>query len=104
MSDDVALLLALGALHLVAIAAGAGLILLTLRGDPGAGQDDRRDDDGGTPVRPSPERPRGGPPLPRSDPSRVRLRGSERSPGRRPRRPRRGPVEPSRPSREVPSR
>jgi hypothetical protein len=99
--SDVSLVALVLALHLVALAATGGLIVLALRGDDGDGHPDDGDEGGG-PRRDPPCRPLGGPPLLDATPARARLRGPARladvralSRSREPREPRR-PV-PARP-------
>ncbi|UGS34500.1 hypothetical protein [Capillimicrobium parvum] len=97
MSREV--MLALG-LHLVAIAAGAGLLLLALR----SGTIEGRDEDGGGGAPPPPAAPPGGPPLDGATrPARVRLRQPARASDLRPGRPRR-PSHPPMPDPTVPRR
>lgn len=98
--------------HGIAIVAGVALMVLALKEDAddplveGAGAGTDGDGDGGI-RRPGEQPPRGGPPLPRSGPSRVRLREPGRLADHYAWRPRRGPVEPHRPhapARSSPSR
>jgi hypothetical protein len=74
MSTDTELVVLFAVLHLVALAAGGGLLLLALHG--GNRHDDSHNGrgwDGNRPPEP-PRRPIGGPPLPVATPARVRLR------------------------------
>jgi hypothetical protein len=102
--NDLKLMLLVLALHLVALVAGGGLLLLALHGGDGTYPLDNDSDEGGGGIasrRGPPLSPFGGPPLPDAEPSRVRLRQSGRlADAVRPRR-RRGPWEQRRPSRPV---
>jgi hypothetical protein len=95
--SDTKLIVAIGILHLVALAAGGGLVLLALRG--GDGYDHLRAEGGRDPHQPPdpPRRPIGGPPLPSATPARVRLREPARLADLRPPPARRAPREPKRP-------
>lgn len=102
MSDETRLILLLAAMHVVALAAAAGLLLLVLRtgeidGPPQQGDGDGGD--GGGRVRP--RGPIGRPPLPDAAPARVRLRGSARLADSLPGSRRRQPREPPRPARRA---
>ena len=72
--SDTKLMVAIGILHLVALGAGGGLLLLAFRG--GDGYDHPHAEGGRGPDQPPdpPRRPIGGPPLPSARPARVRLR------------------------------
>jgi hypothetical protein len=78
MSEDVQLIVALSAMHVIAIAAGVGLLLLALHGGRPEPEPPPAGDDGDGGSRHQPSRPKGGPPLPDADPSPVRLRGPRR--------------------------
>jgi hypothetical protein len=109
--NDTGLLVLLGLLHLFALAAGGGLLLLALGVHDTCPPPPPRDDDeggggggggGGSDERPlhPPGRPIGGPPLRDARPARVRLRGPQRLADLLPRPSRRSrPHVPSRPSR-----
>ena len=72
--SDAKLMVAIGVLHLVALAAGGGLVALAFRG--GDGYDHPHGKGGWGPGQPPdpPRRPMGGPPMPSATPARVRLR------------------------------
>lgn len=94
--NDVALL-GLVALHLLALAGGAVLVLALAHSDERRGlEGDGPTDDGGPPP-PPPSAPPSGPPLPDARQSRVRLREAGRIADRRTRRrPRSAPAPPTR--------
>jgi hypothetical protein len=94
--SDTKLIIAIGILHLVALGAGGGLLLLALRS--GDGYDHPHEGDGRGPAQPPdpPRRPIGGPPMSIATPARVRLREPARLADLHPRPPRRGPREPMR--------
>jgi hypothetical protein len=95
--SDTKLMVAIGVLHLIALAVGGGLLLLAFRG--GDGYDHRHEEGGRGPDQPPdpPRRPIGGPPMPVATPARVRLRETARLADLRPRPRRRAPREPARP-------
>jgi hypothetical protein len=94
--SDTKLIVAFALLHLAALAAGGGLLLLALRSGDASGQPHRP----GWGNRPpdQPQRPIGGPPLPSATPARVRLRGPGRLAHLHPPPRRRAPNEPKRPA------
>jgi hypothetical protein len=94
--SDTKLIVAIAVLHLVALAAGGGLVLLALRG--GDGYDHPHAEGGRGPDQPPdlPRRPIGGPPLPVAMPARIRLREPARLADLHPPPPRRAPREPRR--------
>jgi hypothetical protein len=96
--SDTKLMVALGIMHLVALGAGGGLLLLAFRG--GDGYDHRHEEGGRGPDQPPdpPRRPMGGPPLSSARPARVRLREPARLADLQPRPRRRAPREPKRPA------
>jgi hypothetical protein len=96
--SDTKLIVAIGILHLVALAAGGGLLLLAFR--CGDGYDHLHEEGGRGPDRPPdpPRRPIGGPPMPIATPARVRLREPARLADLHPRPRRRAPREPTRPA------
>jgi hypothetical protein len=98
MSNDTELVVLFAILHLIALAAGGGLLLLAFSGDDGYEDvhPDRRS--GGDQPPDPPRRPIGGPPLPVAAPARVRLREPARLADLLPRGPRRGTREPKRPA------
>lgn len=95
MSSDTELVVLL---HLIALAAGGGLLLLAFSG--GDGYEDAHPDRGSGGDRPPdpPRRPIGGPQLPVAAPARVRLREPARLADLLPPAPRRGAREPKRPA------
>ncbi len=94
MSTDTELVVLFAMLHLVALAAGGGLLLLALHG--GDRHDDRHNGPGWGGNRPPapPRRPIGDPPLPVATPARVRLREPARLADLLPPLPRRAAREP----------
>jgi len=96
--SDTKLIVAIGILHLVALTAGGGLVLLAFRG--GDGYEHPHADGGRGPDQPPdpPSGPIGGPPLPSARPARVRLRQPGRLGDLHPPPQRRAPREPSRPA------
>jgi hypothetical protein len=96
--SDTKLMVVIGLLHLVALAAGGGLLLLALHG--GDGYDHLHEGGGRGPEQPPdpPRRPIGGPPMPIATPARVRLREPARLADLHPRSRRRAPREPKRPA------
>jgi hypothetical protein len=96
--SDTKLIIAIGILHLVALAAGGGLLLLALRS--GDGYDHPHEGGGRGPEQPPdpPRRPIGGPPMSIATPARVRLREPARLADLHPRPRRRAPREPTRPA------
>jgi hypothetical protein len=98
LSADTELVVLFAVLHLVALAAGGGLLLLAFSG--GDGYEDTHHDRGSGGDHPSdpPRRPIGGPPLPVATPARVRLREPARLADLLPPVPRRGTQEPKRPA------
>jgi hypothetical protein len=99
MSNDTELVVLFAMLHLVALAAGGGLLLLAFSG--GDGYYDAHPDRGSGGDQPPdpPGRPNGRPPLPVAAPARVRLREPARLADLIPPAPRRGTREPKRPAR-----
>jgi hypothetical protein len=102
--SDTKLIVAIGILHLVALAAGGGLLLLAFRGADG--YEHPHAEGGRGPDQPPdpPRQPIGGPPLPSARPARIRLREPARladlhaPPQRRaPREPRRPETRPANP-------
>jgi hypothetical protein len=97
MSTDTELVVLFAILHLVALAAGGGLLLLAISGGDGyADAHRKRGTDDGSPPDPPPG-PVGGAPLPVAAPARVRLREPARLADLLPPVPRRGMREPKRP-------
>jgi hypothetical protein len=98
MSNDTELVVLLAMLHLVALAAGGGLLLLAFSGADG--YEDAHPDRGSGGDQPPdpPGRPIGGPPLAVAVPARVRLRAPARLADLLPPAPRRGAREPNRPA------
>jgi len=98
MSTDTELVVLFAMLHLIALAAGGGLLLLAFSGNDG--YEDAHPDRGSGGDQPPdpPVRPIGGPPLPAAAPARVRLREPARLADRLPPGPRRGTREPKRPA------
>jgi hypothetical protein len=96
--SDTKLMVAIGILHLVALAAGGGLLALAFRG--GDGYDHPHAEGGQGPDQPPepPRRPIAGPPLPSATPARVRLREPARLADLHSPPPRRAPREPKRPA------
>jgi len=85
MNSEEELVLIFGALHLVAAALGALLLLLFLRSEETEGYSDPPDENEGggggndrRPARPKPTPSPGGIPLPDAQPSRTRFRGPGR--------------------------
>jgi hypothetical protein len=95
--SDTKLMVAIGILHLVALAAGGGLLALAFRG--GDGYDHPHAEGGQGPDQPPepPSRPIAGPPLPGATPARVRLREPARLADLHAPPQRRAPREPRRP-------
>jgi hypothetical protein len=95
--SDTKLIVAIGILHLVALGARGGLVLLAFRGGDGYdhphGMGERGPDEPPDPPR----RPIGGPPLPSARPARIRLREPARLADLHPPPQRRAPREPRRP-------
>ena len=89
MSADVRLVVLLGALHVVGLGFGAGLLLLALRTGERPTPSDGPDGGGGGGSSSLPPPPPLGPPLPDARPARVRLRDHRRPGGRATRAPRR---------------
>jgi hypothetical protein len=105
---DVGLILVMATLHLAALVAGGGLLVLAFRsGEPHGLLPNSEGGEGGEAPREPPQRPTDdppiGPPLPGAVPTRVRLRHPGRLAEVQPRRRRRGPREPQRPVRVRPS-
>jgi hypothetical protein len=72
--SDTKLIVAFAILHIVAVAAGGGLLLLAFSGGDGYDHPHGERGSGGDQPRAPPRRPIGGPPLPVATPARVRLR------------------------------
>jgi len=98
VSNDTELVVLFAMLHLIALAAGGGLLLLAFSG--GDGYQDTHPDrgSGGDDPPDPPRRPIGGPPLPVAAPARVRLREPARLADLLPPAPRRWTREPNRPA------
>jgi hypothetical protein len=94
--SDTKLIVAIAILHLVALAAGGGLLLLAFRG--GDGYDHPHAEGGRGPDQPPDPPRRPGPPLPSATPARVRLREAVRLADLHSPPPRRAPREPLRPA------
>jgi hypothetical protein len=99
MSNDTELVVLFAMLHLIALAAGGGLLLLAFSGDDGCEDAHPDRGSGGNQPPDPPGRPIGGPPLPVATPARVRLREPARLADLLPAAPRRGTREPKRPAR-----
>jgi hypothetical protein len=98
MSNDTEIVFLLAMLHLVALAAGGGLLLLAFSGVDGY-EDGRPDRGSGGDQPPDPpRRPIGRPPMPVATPARRRLREPARLADLLPSAPRRGTREPKRPA------
>jgi hypothetical protein len=98
MSNDTELVVLFAMLHLIALAAGGGLLLLAFSGDDGYGDAHPDRGSGGDQPPDPPGRPIGGPPLAVAVPARVRLRAPARLADLLPPAPRRGAREPNRPA------
>jgi hypothetical protein len=98
MSNDTELVVLFAMLHLIALAAGGGLLLLAFSGDDGYGDAHPDRGSGGDQPPDPPGRPIGGPPLAVAVPARIRLRAPARLADLLPPAPRRGAREPNRPA------
>jgi hypothetical protein len=98
MSNDTELVVLFAMLHLIALAAGGGLLLLAFSGADGYGDAHPDRGSGGDQPPDPPGRPIGGPPLPVAVPARVRLRAPARLADLVPPAPRRAAREPNRPA------
>jgi hypothetical protein len=98
VSTDTELVVLFAILHLVALVAGGGLLLVALSGGDGYADAHHKRGFGGDPPCDPPRGPVGGPPLPVADPARVRLREPARLADLLPPAPRRGTREPKRPA------
>jgi hypothetical protein len=94
--SDTELMIAIGILHLVALGAGGGLVLLAFRGGDGYDRPHGKGGWGPEPPPDPPRRPIGGPPLPSARPARIRLREPARLADLHAAPPRRAPREPAR--------
>jgi hypothetical protein len=99
MSNDIELVLLFAMLHLIALAAGGGLLLLAFSGGDGYEDAHRGRGSGDDQPPDPPPGPIGRPPLPVAAPTRVRLREPARLADLLPAAPRRGTREPKRPAR-----
>jgi hypothetical protein len=96
MSTDTELVVLIAILHLIALAAGGGLLLLALSSGNGYADAHHTRGTGGEPPPDPPTGPVGGPPLAVAAPARVRMREPVRLADLLPRVPRRGTREPRR--------
>jgi hypothetical protein len=97
MSTDTELVVLFAILHLIALAAGGGLLFLALSGGDGYADAHHKRGPGGDPPPDPPPGPLGGPPLPITAPAGIRLREPARLADLLRPVPRRGTREPRRP-------
>jgi hypothetical protein len=95
---DTKVIVAFALLHVVALAAGGGLLLLAFAGSDGYEHSHGDGGSGGDQPPDPPRRPIGGPPLPVGSAARVRLREPARLADLLPPPPRRAGPEPKRPA------